>query len=160
MMSGPRALSNELAIRSREEARKHSRLRIALVAATLAGALPAHADPMADAVGRWRDSDGESEIAIDRCGTALCGRIVWLKEPRFDRFNPDEKLRSRSLLGMQVLSGFSRGSDGNLTGSGYNPADGKTYRTTLELATPRALIVRGCVLGGLICDDDTWTRQP
>lgn len=135
-------------------------LRIALVAAALMGALPASADSMADVVGRWRDSDGESEIAINRCGAALCGRIVWLKEPRFDQFNPDAKLRARSLLGIQVLSGFAPGENGKLAGSGYNPADGKTYRTTLELAAPSSLVVRGCVLGGLICDDDTWTRQP
>ena len=24
---------------------------------------------------------------------------------------------------------------------------------------PDSLVVRGCVLGGLICDDDTWTRR-
>ncbi|MGO4405280.1 DUF2147 domain-containing protein [Bosea sp. RAF48] len=135
-------------------------LQIAFVAAALMGPLPARADPMSDVVGRWRDSDGESEIAIARCGAALCGRIVWLKEPRFDRFNPDAKLRARSLLGIEVLSRFSPGGDGKLAGEGYNPADGKTYRTTMELAAQSTLVVRGCVLGGLICDDDTWTRQP
>lgn len=136
------------------------RLRLAIVAAVLAAAVPARADPMAEIVGRWRDSDGESEIAIARCGPALCGRIVWLKEPRSDRFNPDARLQARSLLGLEVLSGFVPGERGILSGRGYNPADGKTYRTTLELAGPRSLRVRGCVLAGLLCDDDTWTRQP
>ncbi|HEV7324221.1 MAG TPA: DUF2147 domain-containing protein [Bosea sp. (in: a-proteobacteria)] len=131
-----------------------------LVAAALMAALPAQADPMGGIVGRWRDSDGESEIAISRCGPALCGKIVWLKEARFDIFNPDESLRKRSLLGLQVLSGFKPAAKGALEGEGYNPADGKTYRTTLELTSARSLVVRGCVLGGLICDDDTWSRQP
>lgn len=131
-----------------------------LITAVLISALPALADPMGDVVGRWRDSDGESEIAISRCGPALCGKIVWLKEERFDIFNPDEGLRKRSLLGLQVLSGFKPAAKGGLEGEGYNPADGKTYRTTLELASPRSLVMRGCVLGGLICDDDTWSRQP
>ncbi|WP_293806464.1 DUF2147 domain-containing protein [uncultured Bosea sp.] len=139
---------------------KACNLRSAILMAVLAAAIPAHADPLAQVVGRWRDSDGESEIAIARCGPALCGRIVWLKEPRVDRFNPNEGLRARSLLGMQVLSGFAPDAGGTLTGNGYNPADGKTYRTTLALSGPDALLVRGCVLGGLICDDDTWTRQP
>jgi uncharacterized protein (DUF2147 family) len=130
-----------------------------LVAAALMTALPAAADPMSDVVGRWRDSDGESEIAISRCGPALCGKIVWLREARFDIFNPDEALRKRSLLGLQVLSGFKPAAKGALEGEGYNPADGKTYRTTLELASHRSLVMRGCVLGGLICDDDTWSRQ-
>lgn len=129
-------------------------------AVALLKALPALADPMGDVVGRWRDSDGESEITINRCGPALCGKIVWLKQERFDIYNPDETLRKRSLLGLQVLSGFKPGANGALAGEGYNPADGKTYRTTLELASPRSLVMRGCVLGGLICDDDTWSRQP
>lgn len=131
-----------------------------LVAATLMVALPALADPMGDVVGRWRDSDGESEIAISRCGPALCGKIVWLKEERFDIYNPNEGLRKRSLMGIQVLSGFKPAAKGGLEGEGYNPADGKTYRTTLELDGSGSLVVRGCVLGGLICDDDTWSRRP
>lgn len=131
-----------------------------LMAATLMAVLPALADPMSDIVGRWRDSDGESEIAISRCGPALCGKIVWLKEERFDIYNPNQGLRKRSLMGIEVLSGFKPAAKGALEGEGYNPADGKTYRTTLELTSARSLVVRGCVLGGLICDDDTWSRQP
>ena len=104
-----------------------------LMAATLMAVLPALADSMSDIVGRWRDSDGESEIAISRCGPALCGKIVWLKEERFDIYNPNEGLRKRSLMGIQVLSGFKPAAKGGLEGEGYNPADGKTYRTTLEL---------------------------
>ncbi|WP_199084849.1 DUF2147 domain-containing protein [Bosea sp. ASV33] len=159
-MKGLRALSSEVDAGSRQKARKFLGLRSLVLAAALAAAMPAQADPMTQVVGRWRDSDGESEIAIARCGSALCGKIVWLKEPRVDRFNPNEGLRTRSLMGMQVLSGFAPDASGTLIGSGYNPADGKTYRTTLELSAPDALVVRGCVLGGLICDDDTWTRQP
>jgi uncharacterized protein (DUF2147 family) len=131
-----------------------------LMAAALMAALPALAEPMADIVGRWRDSDGESEIAISRCGSALCGKIVWLKQERFDIYNPNEGLRKRSLLGLQVLSGFKPAAKGGLEGDGYNPADGKTYRTTLELDASGSLVMRGCVLGGLICDDDTWSRRP
>lgn len=131
-----------------------------LMAATLMAVLPALADSMSDIVGRWRDSDGESEIAISRCGPALCGKIVWLKEERFDIYNPNEGLRKRSLMGIQVLSGFKPAAKGGLEGEGYNPADGKTYRTTLELDASGSLVVRGCVLGGLICDDDTWSRRP
>ncbi|RXT55362.1 hypothetical protein B6S44_09595 [Bosea sp. Tri-44] len=133
---------------------------LASVFAALLVTLPALADPMADVIGRWRDSDGESEVTISRCGAALCGRIVWLKQERFDIFNPNEALRQRSLLGLQVLSGFKPAAKGALEGEGYNPADGKTYRTTLELTSHRSLVMRGCVLGGLICDDDTWSRQP
>ena len=59
-----------------------------------------------------------------------------------------------------MLTGFKPSAKGGLEGEGYNPGDGKTYRTTLELDASGSLVVRGCVLGGLICDDDTWSRQP
>jgi uncharacterized protein (DUF2147 family) len=120
----------------------------------------AGAQSTADISGRWKDSDGESVIAIAPCGPALCGRIVWLKQPRSDRNNADPKLRERSLMGVQVLGGFKPDGTGKFAGEGYNPEDGKTYRTTLALDASGRLLVRGCVLGGLICDDDIWTREP
>lgn len=135
-----------------------------LLAASLAFAAivgPVRADPISDIIGRWRDSDGESEIEIARCGPALCGAIVWLKEPRADKSNPDPALRNRSLMGLRVLSGF-RPDQGaaTLSGEGYNPEDGRSYKTTLELRSKTTLSVKGCVMGGLICDDDIWTRRP
>lgn len=132
-------------------------------AALLLAALPiigARAQDAGGIAGKWRDSDGESIIAIAPCGSALCGKIVWLKEPRIDRNNSDPKLRERSLMGVQVLSGFKQDGSGKLGGQGYNPEDGKTYATTLALDASGRLMVRGCVLGGLICDDDLWTREP
>ena len=120
----------------------------------------AMADPMTDISGRWRDSDGESEIDIARCGQALCGTIVWLKEPRLDRFNPDAAKRGRTLLGVRVLSGFKPDQDGaTFSGDGYNPEDGRSYSTTLQLKSRTMLSIKGCVMGGLVCDDDLWTRQ-
>lgn len=130
---------------------------MAFAASVAAGAALAQTGEIA---GKWRDSDGESVIAIAPCGQALCGRIVWLKQARTDRNNADAKLRERSLMGAQVLSGFRPDGSGKLTGEGYNPEDGKTYRTTLSLDESGRLVMRGCVLGGLICDEDTWTREP
>ncbi len=135
-------------------------LPLAVLAATLSWTA-ALAEPASDVIGRWRDSDGESEIQITRCGQALCGTIVWLKQPRIDRLNPDTALRHRSLMGVRVLSGFRPDSSGTtLSGEGYNPEDGRSYKTTLELTSATTLLVKGCVLGGLICDDDIWTRRP
>lgn len=130
------------------------------IAAAIVCSGAAMADPMTDVTGRWRDSDGESEIDIARCGASLCGTIVWLKEPRVDRSNPNPALRDRSLMGLRVLSGFQLNHGAaTLSGDGYNPEDGRSYKTTLELKSRTTLSVKGCVMGGLICDDDIWTRQ-
>lgn len=131
----------------------------AALLAALSFANVALADPMLEIAGRWRDSDGESQIDIARCGQALCGTIVWLKQHRIDSFNPDPSLRNRSLMGLRVLSNF-RPDPGaaTLRGDGYNPEDGRSYKTILELKSRTTLSIKGCVLSGLICDDDIWTR--
>lgn len=110
--------------------------------------------------GRWRDSDGLSEVRIAPCeGGFLCGTIVWLKEERKDARNPDPVRRERSLLGLEVLSKIQATHiPARFSAQGYNPEDGRTYQTTLELQSRDRLQIKGCVLGGLICDDDIWTR--
>ena len=53
------------------------------------------------AQGVWVEEDGEAWIEIAPCEDALCGRIVWLKEPldkagqpHVDTNNPDPALRA------------------------------------------------------------------
>lgn len=31
--------------------------------------------------GVWLTQSGDARIKVSRCGNALCGRVVWLKEP-------------------------------------------------------------------------------
>lgn len=127
----------------------------------LTGAGAALADPMAEMIGRWRDSDAESEIEIFRCGPALCGKIVWLKTPKQDSANPDPAMQARPLVGVQVLKDFTPGKKpAILAGEGYNPEDGKTYEATMTLSAKTTLVIKGCVMGGLLCEEDIWTRQP
>lgn len=114
--------------------------------------------------GVWMTEGGKSHVRIQPCGEKLCGEIVWLKEPRDDDgsekrdvHNKDESLRDRPILGLPLLTGFSDQGGGEWTGGEiYNPEDGKTYRSRLELADPATLKVSGCVL--FFCKTQTWTR--
>ena len=119
--------------------------------------------------GTWRTDDNRAIITIGPCSAAsaatapgnaqLCGRIsrFLVAEPAGgarDGNNPNRTLRSRSLLGVQVLSGLSR--DGTRwTGSGYSPEEGRNFRATV---TPNGnrLTVRGCV--AIFCRTVEWTR--
>ena len=135
-----------------------------LVAATLMAALPALADPMADIVGRWRDSDGESEIAISRCGPALCGKIVWLKQPidtttgqpQKDDKNRDLSLRARPIVGVQLFIDMRPSATNSWSGRIYNADDGHTYASTVTLLDAGRLEVKGC--SGTLCGGETWTK--
>jgi hypothetical protein len=43
-------------------------------------------------------------------------------------------------------------------GDVYNAENGKTYSSRISLTAPDVLRIEGCVLGGLICGGQNWTR--
>jgi len=113
----------------------------------------------ADAKGDWVRPNGASKIRISSCGSALCGKLIWLREPRNDTQNPDASKRSRPLLGVQIVQSMQPTSkDNQWKGKVYNAEDGKTYTGFIELTSANKLKLEGCVMGGLICKGETWSR--
>ena len=118
----------------------------------------------ADPKGVWLTPAGNSHIEILSCGKKLCGKLVWFTEPRnadgtpkLDVKNKNVALQTRPLLGLQLMSGFTAAGDGKWTkGRIYNPEDGQTYRSKLEVKDQDTLSVSGCVL--FFCKDQIWTR--
>ena len=134
------------------------------LAATLLGATAAHA---ADPLGMWRTQDGDATIRIGRCGGALCGRIAALREPRdpetgrpkTDENNRDARLRSRPLIGVEIVIGMTPSrKPGQWNGKVYNPEDGGFYPAKLTLLSARSLRLEGCIVPEVVCDGQTWTR--
>ena len=120
-----------------------------------------------DPSGTWLTEGGKSQVRLAHCGDALCGRIQWLKEPsdpatgkpKRDARNPDPGKRDRPIVGMDILLGMRPGATSDQwAGDIYNPEDGKTYQARLTLQDARTLQVKGCVLGGLICKSQAWSR--
>src|SRR5580700_6631931 len=114
----------------------------------------------ADATGEWLIEDGDARVRIAHCGADLCGSVAWIKEgsPTVDVNNPDPAKRSRSLIGSEVLLGLKPSGTGEWTGSLYDAENGRTYVGKLTIVDERHIKVAGCVLGGLICETQTWTR--
>ena len=114
------------------------------------------------AVGRWRTETRNGIVEVDRCGASICGRLVSSDGLRTnpdmrDINNKDADLRSRKLLNLQVLGGFTRG-DGEWTGGTiYNGEDGGTYKATVTPIDADHLKVKGCIIWPL-CKSQTWTR--
>ncbi|MFL4998605.1 MAG: DUF2147 domain-containing protein [Microvirga sp.] len=117
--------------------------------------LPAQAQSP-DPSGTWLTQSGDTRVRIAKCGTALCGIIVSSTYQK-DTNNPDPNLRERSMVGVQMISDIRPSSDG-FSGQLYNPQDGKTYTGKLKVMSPNTLQLSGCVLGGLICRSQTWTK--
>ncbi len=108
--------------------------------------LPAVASA-ADLNGIWERSNGHSRLRFDVCGKATCGAIAWIKPG----------VKTSAHIGQKVLFDLSKASDAEWYGKAFNPEDGRTYagKVSLQGAT---LVTKGCVLGGLICKSETWTR--
>ena len=115
-------------------------------------------------LGLW-DAD-ESHIEIYHCGELLCGRVAALDEPldkdgnpKLDVNNHDPALRTRPILGMDLIADFSRKSDRQwVNGRIYDPRDGKTYKCKMTLQKDGTLKVRGYVGVSLFGKTVVWTR--
>jgi uncharacterized protein (DUF2147 family) len=120
----------------------------------------------ADPIGTWLTQGGNSRIRIADCGGALCGTIVWLKEPndpetgkpKTDKNNSDAARRSRPLIGVQIVLGMKPAGADKWSGQVYNAEDGKTYSGNLTYSGGDALQLQGCALGGLVCKGQAWTK--
>jgi uncharacterized protein (DUF2147 family) len=128
---------------------------IAALLGTLAFTAPALAQS-GDPSGVWLSQSGETRVKIGKCGAVYCGTIVASKQAK-DVNNPDPAKRDRSLVGVQMISDIQPSGSG-FSGQLYNFQDGKTYTGKLRLMGPKALELSGCVLGGLFCKSQTWTR--
>jgi uncharacterized protein (DUF2147 family) len=119
----------------------------------------------AEPTGTWLTQGGASRIKIADCGGALCGTIVWLKEPnddggkaKTDKNNPDAAKKTKPLIGTLIVLGMKSSGAGKWAGQVYNAEDGKTYSGNLTLTGDSSLQLQGCALGGLLCKSQTWTR--
>lgn len=132
---------------------------IALSLPSLAIAAPAK-DPL---IGKWRSNDRGGVTAFERCGDALCGRIM---DGASLRANPDlrdikngnESLRSRKVKGLVVLNNFKGGPTEWKGGPLYDPERGMGVKSgTITLINPDTIKVTGC-FGGFICQSEVLSR--
>ncbi|KQM22438.1 hypothetical protein ASE73_14495 [Sphingomonas sp. Leaf24] len=131
-------------------------IRTSFVAGAMLLAVPAlAATPIA---GRYVTEDGSGVIEIGRCGATVCGRLVRILKsepnaPKTDVNNSDPALRSRPVLGMPILSGFTDGGK-DWRGRIYDPRNGKSYKSIVSRNGDGSLKVQGCI--AFICQTQLW----
>lgn len=125
-------------------------------------AMAAEAD---DILGYWVTEETSATIEIFKEGETYKGKMVWLKRLHegekevLDKNNPDEKLQSRSLLGLVNLDGFKYDGDGEwVDGEIYDPKKGKTYSAKMEIEDGE-LHLRGYVGIPLFGRTAVWKRS-
>lgn len=124
-------------------------LLLALTLATAASAAPAD-----QAVGLWRNPKGSLTVRTRRCGPQLCATVV----------SASDKAKAKAaragvpkLVGTEIFSNYRRdGSDWR--GTLYLPDRGMRVASRLETGNGRSMKIAGCVLGGMLCKAQVWTR--
>lgn len=118
-------------------------------------------------LGVWKNGEGTGLVQIYKKGDKYFGKIVWLKvvnnpdgTPRTDVNNPDEKLKSRPLKGLENLRDFKFAGDKKWEGGQvYDPKTGNDYSCEMTLVDENTLEVRGYIGISLFGRTDVWKRQ-
>ncbi|MEL6375280.1 MAG: DUF2147 domain-containing protein [Pseudomonadota bacterium] len=121
-----------------------------------------------DIHGLWIDHTGRGAVQIERCGSRLCGKIVWLRKatdrrgrPLRDMLNPRRAKRGKPICGLQIIGGLRRQSDGSWDqGWIYAPDKGETYDVELRMRGRNRLQVKGYLGLKLFNETYVWRRAP
>jgi len=125
--------------------------RMMQVAAFSVVTLAAGAASAAEPTGMWYDHTGRGAVEITKCGSALCGRVVWVKEGQ-----------PRSACGMQILGNVKPVASGVWDGGGwiYDPDRDSKFSVELTLVGAQALKVVGYMGSKMLSETMTWRRAP
>ena len=118
-----------------------------------------------DVIGKWKLEDGTAIVEVYKQGDVYNGKIVWLQNPTeadgspaVDSENPDKSLRSRKLIGLNMLSNLKKNGGEYTGGSIYDPGNGKTYNCSMKVDGD-VLHVRGSLdKKGLLGRTMDWFR--
>jgi len=123
------------------------------------------AENAADPTGIWLTQAGDAKIRVHHCGAGLCATIVWLKapidpatgKPQVDDKNANPSLAKRPIIGLNIFNGMRSVANNKWSGTIYNADNGKSYSSSVAVAGPRKLEVRGCVMS-FLCGGETLTK--
>ena len=118
-------------------------------------ALPAQALAKAPLEGRWKNPKGSVVVRVAACGEAFCGTVV---DATAKAKSSARKGGTPTLIGTRILSDVRPQADGTYKGHAFDPKRNIRAPATIRMLGGSTLVIRGCVLRGLICKEQRWTR--
>ncbi len=113
-------------------------------------------------IGNWLTEKGRAIFQIYEKEGKYFGKLVWSESPDgIDENNPDESLRDRKTLGLDLLTGlvYNQKRERWYKGRIYNPEDGHTYSSHCTISDDGIrLYFRGFFGISLLGRTQTWTR--
>ncbi len=105
--------------------------------------------------GQWTNYKRNVVVQVERCGPAYCGRVI---EASAKAQEKARKGGTPKLVGTQILTGLKPIGDGRYRGKAFVPKRNIHATATVRQLSANVMQVSGCVLGGLLCDNEKWTR--
>jgi uncharacterized protein (DUF2147 family) len=101
--------------------------------------------------GNWRMDNGKVTVKVTHCyGDKICASVIALAKPlrddgspKVDEHNPNRALRSRPIIGMQIIDGMANSGDNYWKGKIYSSDDGGIYSAYARIDGD-FLHVKGC----------------
>ena len=106
----------------------------------------------AEPTGDWRTEDGSAIIRVDNCRGALWGVVAWERSPAVINATAGRRWAAAVLINMRPSS------QARWDGQIYNAQNGQTYKANVRMVGDNTLRVEGCVMGGVFCGGQRWTR--
>ena len=128
-----------------------TRLAVLAVAMTV----PASLSAQAALEGRWKNPKGSVVVEIEPCGNAYCGTVV---DASAKAKAGARKGGTASLIGTRILSDVRPNGKGAYKGRAFEPKRNIRAPAIIRVVGPSTLLVKGCVIGGLLCKEQRWTR--
>lgn len=125
-----------------------------LIAAVLL-ALPTAAPAKAPIEGRWVNPKGSVTVRIGACGQAFCGTVI---DASAKARETARKGGTPSLIGTQVMSDLRPKGDGTYRGRAFDPKRNIRAPATIRMLGESTLVVKGCLISGIICKEQRWKK--
>ena len=127
---------------------------VAVAAALLLGPATAFAQrPGQENV--FRNPQNSVHVRIHPCGKGRCGTVVWAN----DKAKADSaRGGTRNLVGTELFREFREASPKVWKGKVFVPDINKVFTGTGTIKDQNTIVARGCLIAGMGCKSQTWTR--
>ena len=103
----------------------------------------------------FRNPQDSVHVRIHPCGKGRCGTVVWAN----DKARADSaRGGTRNLVGTELFREFREVSPKVWKGKVFVPDINKVFTGTGTIKDQNTIVARGCLIAGMGCKSQTWTR--
>jgi len=126
-------------------------LLVALAIPAIASAQPV----VNESEGLWINPHDSVVVRTSSCAAKLCGWIVWANA---EALADARESGVRQLIGTELLQDYHPTNAHSWSGTVFVPDLGRNISSQINQLSSNELKIKGCILGGLICKSQLWTR--